>query len=104
MQTDTTSSNPITHRNLVFAMPKTETEKQNVQQEVERLFTVQRKSKKRWTDEQIDKGDVVRSALIKAYCTILENVPASATRTRALNCLLDSRLLANAAITFDGEY
>lgn len=99
MQTDTTSSNPITHRNLVFAMPKTETEKQNVQQEVERLFTYIP-----WTDEQIDKGDVVRSALIKAYCIILENVPASATRTRALNCLLDSRLLANAAITFGGEY
>jgi len=97
MSTDT--MNPFAGRNLILAMPKTETEKQNVRQEVERLSTYIP-----WTDEQIDKGDAVRSALIKAYCTILENVPASATRTRALNLLVDARLLANAAITSGGEY
>lgn len=57
-----------------------------------------------WQPSQIAKGERVRDALAKAYEVMLENVPPSPTRTRALNMLVDARMLANAAITFKGEF
>lgn len=56
-----------------------------------------------WDIEKIDCGNAVRDALKGAYHAILANVPPSPSRTRALNCVTDARMLANAAITFDGE-
>lgn len=55
-----------------------------------------------WTPEMIAKGQTVKDALAEAFKAILLNVPSCPTRTRALNCLLDGRMLANAAITFNG--
>lgn len=57
---------------------------------------------KPWNDEKIAKGGEVKDALKEAYKLIIKNVPSCPTRTRALNCLIDARMLANAAITFDG--
>ena len=56
-----------------------------------------------WTDAQIDKGAKVKEELKKAYLAILVHVPACPSRTRALNCLTDARMLANAAISFNGR-
>jgi hypothetical protein len=57
-----------------------------------------------WAEEQIARGSAVRSALQDAYEMIIEVVPPCPTRTRALNCLTDARMLANAAITHKGKY
>ena len=57
-----------------------------------------------WDAEQILAGDVVREALIRAARAILNHVPESPLRTRALNNLVDARMLANAAITFKGRF
>lgn len=56
-----------------------------------------------WTEPQCSQAKPVREALEAAYFAILTNVPSSPARTRALNCLTDARMLANQAITFEGE-
>lgn len=66
---------------------------------VEHAFTYQP-----WSEDQIGRGREVTQALIHAAKTILRNVPECPTRTRALNNLIDARMLANAAITHDGLY
>lgn len=86
-------------RSLIMAQPTTDEEIKAAEQEVDYLFTYQP-----WTDEQVEKGQNIRRDLAKAYVTILVNVPPSPTRTRALNLLMDARQLANAALTFGGEY
>lgn len=55
-----------------------------------------------WDEQQRLAGDNVRDALKAAYKAVLLNVPSSPTRTRALNGIVDIRMLANAAITFEG--
>lgn len=65
---------------------------------IDELFTY-----KDWDDEQRRAGKDVVEKLKAAYSTILANVPSCPTRTRALNMLVDCRMLANAAITFKGE-
>lgn len=57
-----------------------------------------------WTMGDIEKGANVRITLEAAYCAILHNVPPSPSRTRALNHIVDARMLANAAITHKGKY
>jgi hypothetical protein len=57
-----------------------------------------------WSPEQIKAGQVVRAALVEAAKAILNNVPESPLRTRALNNLVDARMLANASITFMGQF
>ena len=57
-----------------------------------------------WNADQQTRGAVVTAALIHAARMILQNVPESPTRTRAMNNLIDARMLANAAITHDGRY
>lgn len=56
-----------------------------------------------WGQSQVAQGEAVRNALASAYRTIIDNVPPCPTRTRAMNMLLDARMLANAAITFKGK-
>lgn len=56
-----------------------------------------------WDEAQQHAGERVRDALANAFLAIQNYVPSSPTRTRALNMLLDARMLANAAITFKGE-
>lgn len=56
-----------------------------------------------WNEQQQEQGRLVRNALADAYKSILGNVPPGPTRSRALNMLVDARMLANAAITFKGE-
>jgi hypothetical protein len=56
-----------------------------------------------WTPEMITSGEIIRATLMEAYRAILRNAPSCPTRTRALNMLVDARMLANAAITFKGE-
>ncbi len=55
-----------------------------------------------WNEEQIAKGAIVKNALAEAYKAIILNVPSGPSRTRALNCLVDARMLANASLSFDG--
>lgn len=57
-----------------------------------------------WDAEQKQKGDQVVQALISAVKVIIFHVPPCATRTRAINKLIDARMLANAAITHKGLY
>lgn len=66
---------------------------------VESVFTYQP-----WRPDQTVRGRAVTAALIDAAKTILRNVPECPTRTRAINNLIDARMLANAAITHDGRY
>lgn len=56
-----------------------------------------------WTTAQCKQAEPVREALEAAYFAVLMNVPSSPARTRALNCISDARMLANQAITFEGE-
>lgn len=65
---------------------------------VERLFTYQE-----WNDDQKHAGTQVRDELATAYKAIVKFVPPGPTRTRSLNALIGSKLLANTAITFPGE-
>lgn len=64
---------------------------------IEELFTYHR-----WDAEQNQQGAAISYALAHAYFTIVQNVPVSPSRTRALNALTDARMLANQAITFRG--
>jgi hypothetical protein len=57
-----------------------------------------------WDDGMINQGSIVLNALEEAYAAIIANVPPSPTRTRALNAIVDARMLANAAITHKGKY
>ena len=57
-----------------------------------------------WNEDQQRRGKEVTAALIAAAKAIITNVPECPTRTRALNNLIDARMLANAAITHDGRY
>lgn len=57
-----------------------------------------------WDDLQRAAGGGVRATLVEAYETIIKTVPPCPTRTRALNMLVDCRMLANAAITHKGKY
>ena len=70
-----------------------------VREEIENLFKYQP-----WTPNKVRRGEEVRSKLIEAYISMIDNVPPCPTRTRALNALTDARMLANAAISFDGKY
>lgn len=66
---------------------------------VERVFTYQP-----WDREQRAIGDEVREVLVAAARVILRRVPAGPTRTRAMNTLIDLRMLANNAITWRGQF
>lgn len=57
-----------------------------------------------WDAQQQDAGQIVRDALVTAAKAILQHVPESPLRTRALNNLVDARMIANAAITFRGQF
>lgn len=57
-----------------------------------------------WNSEQQVAGEEIRNVLIEAAKSIIKNVPETPLRTRALNALVDARMLANAAITFNGQF
>lgn len=57
---------------------------------------------KPWNQATIDKGAAVKEPLKAAYMAIIQNVPSSPTRTRALNMLTDCRMLVNQTLTFEG--
>lgn len=57
-----------------------------------------------WDEEQIAAGKIIVKALSTAIEEIVRSVPSSASRTIALQHLVDARLRANAAITFKGKY
>lgn len=57
-----------------------------------------------WDAEQQSRGSDVRHALANAVKALIANVPPCPTRTRAINHIVDARMLANAAITFKGKY
>ena len=66
---------------------------------IEHAFTYQT-----WNEDQARQGREVTSALIAAAKAVLMNVPECPMRTRALNNLVDARMIANAAITHSGLY
>lgn len=84
---------------LMMMQPKTGEQHDEAFQEIRELFTYSP-----WDEEQAKSGDEVRESLIVAFDTVLQHVPPSPTRTRALNHLIDARMLANAAITHRGKY
>ena len=57
-----------------------------------------------WDELQRDQGEQVRDVLVAAAKVILRTVPDTPLRTRALNNLIDARMLANAAISFRGRF
>ena len=56
-----------------------------------------------WWPDQIEAGNQVREALVAAAKAILRVVPECPSRTRALNHLIDARMIANAAILQRGR-
>ena len=56
-----------------------------------------------WDADQVARGAKVRIALENAVAAIVENVPATPQRTRAINHIIDSRMLSNSAITHRGK-
>ncbi len=56
-----------------------------------------------WDEEQINRGAFVKEKLAEAYKALILHVPSCPSRTRALNALTDARMLANAAISFNGQ-
>lgn len=56
-----------------------------------------------WSEDQKIRGDYVRKSLAEAYKTIVRHVKPCPGRTRALNAIVDSRMLANNAISFEGR-
>lgn len=57
-----------------------------------------------WGVEQLEAGNQCRESLTAAIRTILRTVPNCPLRTRAINHLVDARMIANAAITFRGRF
>lgn len=74
-------------------------QQQEARAAVEEVFTYSA-----WSDEQKRAGAHVVDALKAAAMEIMIHVPPSPSRTRALNHLIDARMLANAAITHKGKY
>lgn len=70
----------------------------NVDALIDELFTYHK-----WDEEKIAQGAPVSAALKEAFAAIVKNVPSSPSRTRALNMLVDVRMIANQAITFEGQ-
>jgi hypothetical protein len=56
-----------------------------------------------WDKQQILRGEHVRDAIGNAMKEIIANVEPCPARTRALNHLIDARMIANQAITFKGR-
>jgi hypothetical protein len=54
------------------------------------------------TADHVNRMAEVRKGIETAMLAVVFNVPASPTRTRALNALMDARMLANAAVIFGG--
>lgn len=57
-----------------------------------------------WTQEQIEKGDKVRSVLGEAVKVIIENCPPSPDRSIAIRKLREARMDANSSITHNGKF
>jgi hypothetical protein len=66
---------------------------------VEEAFTYQP-----WNEEQVAAGKEIREKLMDAARAMLKGCPETPLRTRAINALVDARMLANAAITFNGKF
>lgn len=58
----------------------------------------------RWSDEQVEKGKLVREALRSAAAIIVANVPPGPDRTVAIRKLREARMDCNSAITHGGKY
>lgn len=57
-----------------------------------------------WSQEQVDKGTLVRHALMNAVRAIVVNVPPSPDRTVAIRKIREARMDCNSAITHSGKY
>lgn len=69
-----------------------------------RALIEERFTYRQWTAEQVNHGKVVTGAGIDFASAIVEHVPPSPTRTRALDLIEEARMLANAAITHGGKF
>jgi hypothetical protein len=79
--------------------PKSEEDLDTLHEMAEEVFTYIP-----WNDDQKEAGASVRLTLQTAWEAIITHVPPCATRTRALNDLVDARMKANAAISHNGKY
>jgi len=57
-----------------------------------------------WSDEQVLKGKMVRSALSDAVKMIVSQVPPGPDRSAAIRKIREARMDANSAITHGGRY
>lgn len=57
-----------------------------------------------WNEGQIAHGAAVRAALAAAFLAVIDHVPPCPTRSRALNMILDARMVANSALTHGGRF
>jgi len=58
----------------------------------------------KWSPEQVQQGQAVRTVLAQAVKTIIANVPPSPDRTVAIRKLREARMDCNSAITHAGKY
>ena len=57
-----------------------------------------------WTQEQVEAGHRVRTALALAVLQIIRDVPPGPDRTVAIRKIREARMDANSAITHGGKY
>jgi hypothetical protein len=57
-----------------------------------------------WDEEKIQRGRLVRQALIEAVRVIVSAVPPSPDRSAAIRKIREARMDCNSAITHDGKY
>jgi hypothetical protein len=84
--------------NLLTEISTAKTLTPEVEDKIEKLMTFLP-----WGDDQVKRGTEVRASITNSMKVIVKNVPPGQTRTRALNHMIDARMLCNAAITFGGQ-
>jgi hypothetical protein len=84
--------------NMMTHIANAKTLTPEIEQDIDKIFTF-----KKWTDDEEKRGTEVRNTLANAVKMVVKNVPPGQMRTRAINNIVDARMLCNAAITFGGQ-
>ncbi len=58
----------------------------------------------KWTDDQVEAGQIIRTALASAVKAIIAGAPASPDRSSAIRFCRLARMEANSAISHGGKY
>ena len=57
-----------------------------------------------WSEEQVNRGSLVRNVLMDAVRMIIATVPPSPDRSAAIRKIREARMDCNSAITHNGKY